>query len=87
MKRIIDHETIKQKHNVNVVLFEGRNFFETMREDAEILSKVTGLTKSYQIINNENICLCSFPVSSLDLYLPMLTKSFNRVAIVSDLTK
>lgn len=51
MKRIIDHETIKQKHNVNVVLFEGRNFFETMREDAEILSKVTGLTKSYQIIN------------------------------------
>jgi len=77
-----EHNEIKEKHKVSIVLFRCGDFYETMREDAEIVSEVTGLLKTFRFVDDEKIYLCGFPYQALDEYLPMMTKNGYRVAIV-----
>lgn len=77
---------IKKKHPDTVLLFRLGDFFETFNEDAEIASKVCGLTLTKR--NNGaagDMPLAGFPHHQLDSYLPKLVRAGYRVAVCEQL--
>lgn len=70
---------VKEKHPDVVVLFRVKDCYETISDDAAIISKVLGVTLCKK---NGSVQLAGFPASALDNYLVKLTKSGYRVALV-----
>lgn len=70
-----------------VLLFRCGDFYESYLEDAEVISKVLGITLTKR--NNGNstreIPMCGFPYHAVDNYLPKLVRHGLRVAICDQL--
>ncbi len=80
------YNQIKSKHPDTVLFFRLGDFFETFNEDAEITSKVCGITLTKR--NNggaADMPLAGFPHHQLDAYLPKLVKAGYRVAVCDQL--
>jgi DNA mismatch repair protein MutS len=80
------YQQIKKKYPDTVLLFRLGDFFETFEEDAQIASRVCGLTLTKR--NNggaEETPLAGFPHHQLDNYLPKLVRAGYRVAVCEQL--
>ncbi|PCI77953.1 DNA mismatch repair protein MutS [Candidatus Aerophobetes bacterium] len=67
----------KQQAPGALLLFRLGDFYEAFHEDAELLSKATGIT----LTKRGNILMSGVPVQSLDTYLPKLVDQGILVAI------
>lgn len=76
-------EALKRKHPDAMLLFRQGDFYEMYREDAVKASLLLALKISEKIIPSEKepIKTTAFPKQSLDVYLPKLIRSGQRVAI------
>ncbi|MDD3125210.1 MAG: hypothetical protein PHV24_05240, partial [Candidatus Kapabacteria bacterium] len=70
---------IKQKNPDAVLLFRMGDFFETFLEDAEITSRVCGITLTKRNSGLEEANLAGFPHHQLDVYLPKLVRAGYKV--------
>src|SRR5215207_7304493 len=68
----------KARHPGMVLLFRMGDFFETFEEDAELLSRVLGLTLTTR---DGSMPVAGVPVKSIEGYLRKLLQSGYRVAI------
>lgn len=76
---------IKQKNPDAVLLFRMGDFFETFLEDAEITSRVCGITLTKRNSGLEEANLAGFPHHQLDVYLPKLVRAGYKVAVCEQL--
>ena len=73
---------MKSKHPGAVFLFRTGDNYESYKEDAEKVSRVTGINTSMQDVDSMgNIPVVCFPMSDLDMNLPKLIRGGLRVAI------
>lgn len=73
---------MKSKHSDTVFLFRVGDSYESYKEDAKKISRVTGINMSRQVIDDMgNIPVVCFPMSDLDVNLPKLIRGGLRVAI------
>ncbi len=79
--------SLKGKHPEAMLLFRCGDFYETYLEDAELASKILGitLTKRSSKGNGKGISMAGFPHHALDTYLPKLIRAGQRVAICDQL--
>ncbi len=79
--------TLKERHPEALLLFRCGDFYETYLEDAEIASKILGITLTHR--NNKgqgvSVAMAGFPHHALDTYLPKLIRAGCRVAICDQL--
>src|SRR5713226_8662204 len=68
----------KARHPGMVLLFRMGDFFETFEEDAELISRVLGLTLTTR---DGSIPMAGVPVKSVEQYLRKLLQAGYRVAI------
>jgi DNA mismatch repair protein MutS len=68
----------KARHPGMVLLFRMGDFFETFEEDAELVSRVLGLTLTSR---DGNIPMAGVPAKSVELYLRKLLHAGHRVAV------
>jgi DNA mismatch repair protein MutS len=68
----------KARHPGMVLLFRMGDFFETFEEDAELVSRVLGLTLTTR---DGTIPMAGVPVKSVELYLRKLLHAGHRVAV------
>ena len=68
----------KARHPGMVLLFRMGDFFETFEEDAELVSRVLGLTLTTR---DGNIPMAGVPVKSVEHYLRKLLHAGHRVAV------
>lgn len=73
---------LKKKHPDAILLFRVGDFYECFHEDAGIVAKVLGLTKTKR---DDGVELAGFPHHALDKYVPMLVRAKHRVAIVENM--
>lgn len=79
---MLQFEAMKEKHPGTLLLFRVGDFFETFKEDAQVVSKVLNLTlTSRAIAKNDKVYLAGFPNHAIDKYLPRLIKAGYKVAI------
>ena len=78
---------MKKKHPDAMLLFRNGNFYEMYKEDALKASVILALKVSDKILPLENdpIKLLNFPHHELDIHLPKLVRSGERVAICDSL--
>lgn len=76
------YDKLKKKHPDAILLFRVGDFYECFHEDAGIVAKVLGLTKTKR---DDGVELAGFPHHALDNYLPMLIRAKHRVAIVENM--
>lgn len=72
-------DELKAKYPEAVLLFRCGDFYESYREDAEVLAQVLGITLTKR--SSDNIAMAGFPYHALDTYLPKLIRAGKRVAI------
>ena len=73
---------MKSKHRDAVFLFQAGNNYESYKEDAKKVSRVTGIKASKQDVDGMGIIpVVCFPMSDLDMNLPKLIRGGLRVAI------
>ncbi|MCD8289719.1 MAG: DNA mismatch repair protein MutS [Prevotella sp.] len=79
--------TLKERHPEALLLFRCGDFYETYLQDAEIASKILGITLTHRRSNgsDSNIAMAGFPHHALDTYLPKLIRAGCRVAICDQL--
>lgn len=79
------YKKLKEKHPDAIILFRTGDFYELYENDAEVCSKVLGitLTKSTTTKNDsgKQLSLTMFPYHALDIYLPKLIRAGHRIAI------
>ena len=68
----------KERHPGMILLFRMGDFFELFHEDAELISRVLGLTLTSR---DGSIPMAGFPVKALDTHLRNLLRSGHRVAV------
>jgi DNA mismatch repair protein MutS len=68
----------KARHSGMVLLFRMGDFFETFEEDAELISRVLGLTLTTR---DGSIPMAGVPVKSVEIYLRKLLQAGHRVAV------
>jgi len=68
----------KERHPGMVLLFRMGDFFETFEEDAELISRVLGLTLTTR---DGSIPMAGVPVKSVEHYLRKLLHAGHRVAV------
>lgn len=68
----------KARHPGMVLLFRMGDFFETFEEDAELVSRVLGLTLTSR---DGSIKMAGVPVKSVEVYLRKLLQAGHRVAV------
>ena len=68
----------KARHPGMVLLFRMGDFFETFEEDAELVSRVLGLTLTTR---DGTIPMAGVPVKSVEVYLRKLLHAGHRVAV------
>lgn len=77
-----DYNRIKSKHPDAVLLFRAGDNYESYKEDAKRVGRVTGIEVSKQVVGDMgNIHIVSFPMRDLDVNLPKLIRGGLRVAI------
>lgn len=79
--------SMKERHPDAVIIFRVGDFYECYGDDAKKASEILNLTLVDTIRAGEEMKLVGFPHHSLDMYLPKLVRSGNRVAICEPLTK
>ncbi len=80
------YDEMKKKHSDAVLLFRVGDFYETFREDAQLISELLGLTLTTRKRGTEErVYLAGFPHHALDVYLPKLVRAGKRVAICEQL--
>jgi DNA mismatch repair protein MutS len=80
------YQQIKAKYPDTILLFRMGDFFETFEEDAQITSKVLGITLTRRANGAAaDVPLAGFPHHALDTYLPKLVKGGYRVAVCEQL--
>lgn len=73
---------IKSKHPEVVILFRAGDNYESYKEDAKRVGRVTGIEVSKQVVDDMgSIPVVSFPMSDLDVNLSKLIRGGLRVAI------
>ena len=74
---------LKQKHPDAMLLFRKGDFYEMYREDAVKAATVLAITQTSRTFPGEKelVKFASFPYHALDVYLPKLIRSGQRVAI------
>src|SRR6516225_3957020 len=68
----------KERHPGMILLFRMGDFFETFEDDAEVVSRVLGLTLTSR---DKSIPMAGFPHHQLDNYLRKLLQAGHRVAV------
>src|SRR5262245_2796148 len=68
----------KERHPGMILLFRMGDFFETFEEDAELISRVLGLTLTTR---DGSIPMAGVPVKSVEHYLRKLLQAGHRVAV------
>lgn len=77
---------IKQRYPGAILLFRIGDFYETFGEDAEITSRVLGITLTKRSNGAAaDVPLAGFPYHALETYLPKLVRAGYRVAICEQL--
>lgn len=82
------YQKMKEKHPDALFLFRTGSFYESYFEDAKKISTILGLAltaKQFEKMNNEKVPMVSFPMPALDVNLPKLIRSGERVAICDEL--
>ena len=74
-------QELKAKHPDATILFRCGDFYETYKEDAEVVAKTLGIT----LTKKDDIKMAGFPYHALDQYLPKLIRHGMRVAICDQL--
>ena len=80
-------DTLKQKHPDAMLLFRKGDFYEMYREDAVKAAAVLAITLTSRVFPGEKdpVKYTLFPYHALDVYLPKLIRSGQRVAICDQL--
>jgi DNA mismatch repair protein MutS len=68
----------KERHPGMILLFRMGDFYELFHDDAELISRVLGLTLTSR---DGSIPMAGFPVKALDTHLRNLLRSGHRVAV------
>ncbi|CAM3286948.1 DNA mismatch repair protein MutS [Rhodothermus bifroesti] len=77
---------IKARYPNAILLFRMGDFYETFEEDAQIVSRVLGITLTKRANGQAaDVPLAGFPYHALDNYLPKLVRAGYRVAICEQL--
>lgn len=85
MSALIDqYKAIKAKYPDAILLFRVGDFYETLGEDAKVVSQRLGIILT-QSSNDELKEMAGFPFHSLDSHLRTLVKAGHRVAICDQL--
>ncbi len=80
------YSQIKAKYPDTVLLFRMGDFFETFDTDANIASKVLGITLTKRSNGAaSDVALAGFPHHAIDNYLPKLVKAGYKVAVCEQL--
>ena len=74
-------QELKAKHPDAVILCRKGDLYECYNEDAEVLSKVLGITLTYRGATK----MACFPQNKTDIYLPKLVRAGHRVALCDPL--
>lgn len=76
-------DSLKQKHPDAMLLFRKGDFYEMYREDAVKAAAVLAITLTSRVLPGEkdSVKYTLFPYHALDVYLPKLIRSGQRVAI------
>ena len=76
-------DSLKQKHTDAMLLFRKGDFYEMYREDAVKAAAVLAITLTSRVLPGEKapVKYTLFPYHALDVYLPKLIRSGQRVAI------
>ncbi|MBL4849272.1 MAG: DNA mismatch repair protein MutS [Planctomycetes bacterium] len=73
---------IKEAHPREVLFFRMGDFYEMFFEDAELVSRVLGITQTTRASGSAGAyAMAGFPYHALDRYLPRMIKAGYRVAI------
>src|SRR5690349_20578204 len=76
------YSQIKARYPDTVLLFRMGDFFETFDTDAQIASKVLGITLTKRANGAaSDVALAGFPHHAIDNYLPKLVKAGYKVAV------
>ncbi len=76
------YEEVKKENPGSLLLFRMGDFYELFNEDAQVASKVLGLTLTSRDKNSPNpVPMAGFPYHSLDGYLQKLIQAGHRAAI------
>ena len=78
------YKAIKAKYPDAILLFRVGDFYEAFGKDAEVVSKLLGITLSL-FNDNDSKASASFPYHALDCHLMKLVKAGSRVAICEQL--
>ena len=80
-------DSLKQKHPDAMLLFRKGDFYEMYREDAVKAAAVLAITLTSRVFPGEKgpVKYTLFPYHALDIYLPKLIRSGQRVAICDQL--
>ncbi len=80
------YQVIKNQHPDALLLFRMGDFYETFGDDAKYISKVLDIILTKRKTGEiSHTYLAGFEHTKLDLYLPMLIKAGQRVAICEQL--
>ena len=79
--------SLKQKHPDAMLLFRKGDFYEMYKEDAVKAAAVLAITLTSRVLPGEKdpVKYTLFPYHALDVYLPKLIRSGQRVAICDQL--
>jgi len=81
-QRMKQFEILKEKHPEAILLFRSGKFYESFKEDAEKVSRITGITLTQKDMGTgAKIPNATFPEPALDTYLPKLVRAGERIAI------
>lgn len=76
---------LKKKYSDSILLFRLGDFYEGFSEDAQLLSKVLGLTLTGRGEGSNRVPMAGIPHHALKNYLPKLIKAGYKVAIADQL--
>lgn len=80
------YEKIKSQYKDTIVLFRLGDFFEAFNEDAEILSKVLGITLTGRGKDESRTPMAGIPHHALPSYMPKMVEAGLKVAIADQIT-
>lgn len=77
------YRELKAKYSDKVILFRTGDFYVTYDDDADVVSKLLGVTRLRCL--KSGLRSAGFPYPALDTYLPKLIRAGHRVAICDQL--
>lgn len=81
MKDVLStHNSLKEKHPDAIFLYRIEDFYICINDDAQTATEILHLGRTKQA-KKIGVKYCQFPKQALDIYLPRLIRSGQRVAI------